>query len=154
MNTYDKQIFAKNLVSQMEQHHETQAQIAALLGVSRTTVSEWCRGNKLPRMDKIERLALHWGIPKSGLIEHASDWANYVDIEEIKNSHEDMTPFKKFVVRDVLILSGYSIDRSIANVFLVNGPKTSGILQPEEVISLADEISKYAEYLLIKKLGT
>ena len=77
-----------------------------------------------------------------------------MEIEEIKNSYEDMTPFKKFVVRDVLILSGYSIDRSIANVFFVNGPKTSGVLQPEEVISLADEISKYAEYLLIKKLGT
>lgn len=154
MSAYNKQIFAKNLLSQMEQHHETQAQIAALLGVSRTTVSEWCKGNKLPRMDKIERLASHWGIPKSGLIENASEWANYVDTDEINTSYDNMTAFKKFVVRDVLILSGYSIDRSLANVFFVNGPKISGILQPEEVISMADEISKYAEFLLIKKLGT
>lgn len=69
---YDKNIFAKNLVRLMEEHHEKQADIAALLKVSKSTVSDYCKGAQMPRMDKIEMLAIHYGVLKSDLLEDRS----------------------------------------------------------------------------------
>lgn len=34
-----------------------------------STVSNWCTGQKLPRMDKVEKIAAHFGVQKSDLIE-------------------------------------------------------------------------------------
>ena len=69
---YDKSIFAKNLVRLMEAHREKQTDIAALLKVSKSTVSDYCKGAQMPRMDKIEMLALHYGVRKSDLLEDRS----------------------------------------------------------------------------------
>ena len=69
---YDKQIFAKNLVRLMKEHQEKQTDIAALLKVSKSTVSDYCKGAQMPRMDKIEMLALHYGVLKSELLDDAS----------------------------------------------------------------------------------
>lgn len=66
---YDKKIFAKNLVRLMKEHQEKQTDIAALLKVSKSTVSDYCKGEQMPRMDKIEMLALHYGVLKSDLLE-------------------------------------------------------------------------------------
>ena len=51
---YDKRIFAKNLNSIMEECDRTPSDIVNLLGVSKSTVSSWRNGEKMPRMDKIE----------------------------------------------------------------------------------------------------
>ncbi len=72
---YDKSIFAKNLSWQMEQAGERQADIARLLGVSKSTVSAYCKGVQMPRMDKVELLARHFGILKAGLLEKMPDGA-------------------------------------------------------------------------------
>ena len=69
---YDKQIFAKNLVRLMKEHQEKQTDIAALLKVSKSTVSDYCKGAQMPRMDKIEMLALHYGVQKSELLDDAA----------------------------------------------------------------------------------
>lgn len=69
MDCYDTQIFAKNLSRLLESHHISQRDIAKILSVSSSTVSSWCTGRKIPRMDKIERLASYFGVLKSDLIE-------------------------------------------------------------------------------------
>lgn len=69
MDRYDTQIFAKNLSRLLESHHISQRDIAKILSVSSSTVSSWCTGQKIPRMDKIERLASYFGVLKSDLIE-------------------------------------------------------------------------------------
>lgn len=69
---YDKDIFAANLLRLMKENREKQVDIARLLGVSKSTVSAYCSGNQMPRMDKIEQLARHYGVPRSALIEEAS----------------------------------------------------------------------------------
>lgn len=69
---YDKRIFAKNLNSIMEECDRTPADIVNLLGVSKSTVSSWRNGEKMPRMDKIEALANYFGCLKSDLIEQKS----------------------------------------------------------------------------------
>lgn len=66
--TYDKRIFADNLLRLMKLHKEKQVDIARLLGVSKSTVSSYCSANQMPRMDKIEQLAHHFGVCRTELI--------------------------------------------------------------------------------------
>lgn len=70
--SYDKSIFARNLERLMRQYHEKQIDIARLLDVSKSTVSAYCKGAQMPRMDKLEKLALHFGVSRSDLIEDGS----------------------------------------------------------------------------------
>lgn len=69
MNEYDKQVFANNLNRLMEQNNKKQADLRKLLNVSKSTVSSWCNAQKIPRMDKIETLAIYFNVKKSDLIE-------------------------------------------------------------------------------------
>lgn len=66
---YDRGIFAANLRRLMEQRGERQVDIAKLLSVSKSTVSAYLSGEQTPRMDKIEALSRHYGVPISALIE-------------------------------------------------------------------------------------
>ena len=66
---YDKNIFAKNLIKLMDENGSRQADIARLLGVSRSTVSAYCKAMQIPRMDKIEELSFHFGVKPSDLLE-------------------------------------------------------------------------------------
>ncbi len=66
---YDKNIFAQNLMRLMDENHSRQADIARLLDVSRSTVSAYCKGMQIPRMDKIEQLSQHFGVSTADLLE-------------------------------------------------------------------------------------
>ena len=66
---YDKTIFARNLNYYLKKNGENQIDIVKFLGVSKSTVSAYCSGSQVPRIDKIELLAQHFGIEKSDLIE-------------------------------------------------------------------------------------
>ena len=66
--TYDRRIFADNLLRLMKAQREKQVDIARLLGVSKSTVSGYCAGTQMPRMDKIETLAHHFGVSRAELI--------------------------------------------------------------------------------------
>lgn len=70
MRQYDtKDIFSKNLNKLLRDREKTQLDIAKALGVSSSTVSSWCTGEKMPRMDKVERLAEYFRVVKSYLLE-------------------------------------------------------------------------------------
>lgn len=64
-----KKIFAKNLRNYMQINGKKQVDLINDLIYSSSTVSNWCTGQKIPRMDKIEQLAKYLGINKSDLIE-------------------------------------------------------------------------------------
>lgn len=49
--------FACNLLTLLRTNNMKQSELASRLNVSRTTVSAWCAGLKIPRMDKIEEIA-------------------------------------------------------------------------------------------------
>lgn len=66
---YNKQIFSDNLQLYMAQHRETQADIAKILGVSKSNVSAYIKGEQIPRMDKVQILANHYGVSLSDLLE-------------------------------------------------------------------------------------
>jgi repressor LexA len=66
---WSKDVFAKNLKYYMERSGKNQKELAAVVGVSAPTFSEWLKGKKFPRIDKIEKLSQYFGILKSDLIE-------------------------------------------------------------------------------------
>lgn len=68
-----KAIFSKNLNTLMEAHGKSQVDLIRDLGVKRSTVSTWCTGLKIPRMDTIQELATYFNVQVSDLIEEHSD---------------------------------------------------------------------------------
>jgi len=67
--SYDRAIFASNLKRLMQDNSQRQVDIARLLGVSKATVSAYCSGIQMARMDKLEMLSKHFGVSLSQLIE-------------------------------------------------------------------------------------
>lgn len=65
----NKNIFATNLKRYMALHEKSRTDLANALGISYYTVTDWVKGKKYPRMDKVEMLANYFGILKSDLIE-------------------------------------------------------------------------------------
>lgn len=70
MNTteYGK-IIGKNLRRIALSHDKTQTDIAKYLGVNKSTVSSWFNGNRIPRMDKIDRLCTMFNVSRSDIME-------------------------------------------------------------------------------------
>lgn len=67
-----KKIFSQNLKHYMNLHNKNQMDLMNDLSLSSSTVSNWCTGLKLPRMDKVQMLADYFGILKSDLLESKS----------------------------------------------------------------------------------
>lgn len=64
-----KKIFSNNLKYYMNLNKKNQIDLVNDLTLSQSTVSNWCTGLKLPRMDKIQMLADYFNIEKSDLLE-------------------------------------------------------------------------------------
>lgn len=68
-----KKIFSKNLTEQLYVHGKSQKDLVNFINVSSSTVSNWCTGQKLPRMDKIQAIAGWLDINTSDLIEEKKE---------------------------------------------------------------------------------
>lgn len=98
---WTKETFAKNLKMYMEQAGKNQKEMAAIAGVSAPTFHDWLNGRKMPRMDKVQRLADYFGILKSDLIEERIDPAEQGAFEGmILRDAELMDMIKKFMALD------------------------------------------------------
>ena len=69
MNMIQKRFFQKILVKLLSENGMTQAELASEMGVAASSVSSWCNGDKMPRMDKIEWISKKFNILKSDLLE-------------------------------------------------------------------------------------
>lgn len=65
----NKNIFARNLQHYMALNNKTRRDLETALGISYYTITDWVKGKKYPRMDKVELLANYFNIQKSDLIE-------------------------------------------------------------------------------------
>ena len=63
------EIFARNLKFYVIKSGKTQSQVAAAIGVSKGTFSDWIAGRSHPRMDRVQQLAEYFGVNKSNLLE-------------------------------------------------------------------------------------
>lgn len=62
-------IFSKNLKAYLSEFDMTQADLAARLGVSTQSVSNWCKGAKSPRMDKVDAMCSIFHCKRSDLMQ-------------------------------------------------------------------------------------
>ena len=96
----NKQIFAKNFNYYLTINKKTQADIVEHFGITASTVSDWAKGKKYPRVDKMQMLADYFGILKSDLTEEHIEARMTDDIElqeyleELKNRSEMRMLFK------------------------------------------------------------
>ncbi len=81
-------LIARKITFYMNQKNVSQQELAKYMGVSQATVSNWCKGIKMPRMNKIDKLCLYFGIKRSDLMEdnsHKSTPDSTIKIMEIYN---------------------------------------------------------------------
>lgn len=64
----EKQVFAKNLRALLASKGISQAEMARFMGVKGSSAFAWTAGNSLPRMDKINKLALWLGVSTDFLL--------------------------------------------------------------------------------------
>lgn len=69
----NKNIFAANLAYYMDKKQVDRYQLCEALDFKYSTLCEWLSAKKYPRIDKIEKLANYFEIPKSALIEKSSE---------------------------------------------------------------------------------
>lgn len=84
-----KETFAKKLNHYMEMHQLNQVDISKIAGVSQQSVSNWLSKKLLPRMGVIEKLANHFGISKTDLLEENNQE------EEMQAFYSKATPQQK-----------------------------------------------------------
>lgn len=63
-----KRILAKNLTEAMEKRDISQRELARRLGVSSTTVSQWCSGKISPRMNRVDAICKILNLKRSDLM--------------------------------------------------------------------------------------
>ena len=88
-NLGNKQTMAKNLSYYVERSGKSKRELAEITGVAPSTFNEWTKGNKYPRIDKIEKLANYFGILKSDLIEERTE--EHRQTQQINSVLADLT---------------------------------------------------------------
>ena len=63
-----RKIFSRNLTYYLSLNNKTQKDLMNYINVSSSTVSNWCTGQKLPRMDKIQSISNWLGVQNSDLL--------------------------------------------------------------------------------------
>lgn len=77
----NKAIMAENIQRLMDSRGIDRNTICADLGFKYTTFTDWVKGNTYPRIDKIEKMANYFGVPKSQLVEKHVEDGYYSDAE-------------------------------------------------------------------------
>ena len=81
MNSDINMRIAANLNRLMEHHNVTQLELAEYMNVSQATISNWCKGSKMPRMDKIDKLCQFFNVSRTELMDsHSADLSNISNI--------------------------------------------------------------------------
>lgn len=70
-------VFARNLNNMLNRMEMSQADLANRLGVSPAAVSNWCRGEKTPRMDKVDTMCALFHCRRSDLLEETPSEQGY-----------------------------------------------------------------------------
>lgn len=85
-----RRIFSENLKRIMTEHEKTAANLNADLGIPFSTLSNWTKGLKMPRMGKIELLCNYFHCEKSDLLEeHKPGYYLYKDTAKLAQEFFD-----------------------------------------------------------------
>lgn len=75
---------AKNLNKYLDLNGMSQADLARMMNVSTATTSNWCKGIKLPRMDKIDKICSIFGINRSDLMDEKDSSQDKTSIKGVR----------------------------------------------------------------------
>lgn len=78
-------VIAKNLNYFLNKTGKTQIDLSLFMNVSQATVSNWCKGLKMPRMDKIDKLCSFFNINRSDLME---DRTSFTESKEVLSAYD------------------------------------------------------------------
>ena len=126
-----KKVFAKNLKFFMDQNGKSQMDLVNDLHLSQSTVSNWCTGLKLPRMNKIQMLADYFGIEKSDLLE-SKDTSTHLSANDERDIQKSLeaTLSQLENAQEGLLFSGEVLDdetRELLKISLENSIRMAKI---------------------------
>lgn len=107
-----KEVFSRNLNYYMNERGKSRTDVADAIGVSYFTFTDWVKGKKFPRMDKVEKLAKYFNVKISDLIEpmktHPVELAELhvemlqdEDMVEIYTYLKNLSTKKRAVIKDL-----------------------------------------------------
>lgn len=136
---YNKTTFSENLNYYLKIHGENQSDLCALCGVSSSTASGWCNGTIMPRMDKVQKIADHFGCRLSDLVENhdlPKDVERQKRLEQIADEIRERTRFIKTVVD-----STYNFYSSLGALIGLSEPVPREIaLKPQQKLTIERDI--------------
>ena len=132
--------------------------VADRTGISKSTLQRYETGSikNLP-LDKLDILATALETTPQSLmgctIKEDAEWMALVDSGLMESNSEEtykkeIHNYKILTLQRLLALRGCTINRSIRNVYFVDGICNGGILQDEEATHIVDEVANYTEYLI------
>lgn len=69
----NKQVMARNITNLMIKNNINATDLCKALDFKQNTFSDWVNGKTYPRIDKIEKMANYFGVPKAMLVEDIQD---------------------------------------------------------------------------------
>ena len=104
-----KKTFTDNLNRLLRVRGITQAELATYMEVSNTTVNNWVKGYKVPRMDKVDKLCSFFKIKRSELLEQSpasDDLPTLTQRDSTAHSKRDMNALAKFLNKTEVMFDG------------------------------------------------
>ena len=71
-----RSVICGNLNRLLHQRRMTQKELSEYMGVSASTVNDWVRGKKIPRMDKVDKLCSIFGVSREEILYDNSSRTN------------------------------------------------------------------------------
>lgn len=104
---YDNKIFSNNLTRLLEQHGMKKVDLCKICNVSKSSITNWCNGIKIPRMDKIEIIANYFGVQKSDLLEEKTP---------LTEEDEKREKYADILARKIMKLSPDNFQRALGYI--------------------------------------
>ena len=104
-----KKTFTDNLNRLLRVRGITQAELATYMEVSNTTVNNWVKGYKVPRMDKVDKLCSFFKIKRSELLEQSpasDDLPTHTQRDSTAHSKRDLNDLAKFLNKTEVMFDG------------------------------------------------
>lgn len=112
-----KNVFSSNLKKLMANHGESVADLASSIGIAYSTVSDWKNCKKMPRSGALQKLADHYHINASDLLEDKTP-----DDNETPQFRAIQRKAKKLSAKDQDLLLSI-LERTFRNEFGENNDK-------------------------------
>ncbi|MCO4326116.1 helix-turn-helix domain-containing protein [Staphylococcus agnetis] len=96
-----RKILSENLEQLMKERNITQVELSEAISVSQSTVSNWLKESKYPRISKIQELADYFNVPKSRITEentlHQGTLAAHLDGDFTDEELREILEYAEFV---------------------------------------------------------